>query len=78
MSQRRALVLVGVGVAIIVLALAILIAGNQPTESSTPESKGGVYLHFSSDYQDGAQTKAYLIDSQLYYGVYNVALSAKE
>ncbi|MGD6805839.1 MAG: hypothetical protein ACQCN4_02645 [Candidatus Bathyarchaeia archaeon] len=75
MSQKRALVLVGVGVAFIVLALALLLAGNQPAASSTPESKGGVYLHFSSDYQDGAQTKAYLIDSQLYYGVYNQSFS---
>jgi hypothetical protein len=75
MSQKRALVLVGVGVALIVLALAILLAGNQQAASSTPQPKGGVYLHFPSDYQDGAQTKTYLIDSQLYYGVYNESFS---
>jgi len=75
MSQKRALVLVGVGLAFIVLALAILLVDNQPTASSTPESKGGVYLHFPSDYQDGAQTKAYLVDSQLYYGVYDESFS---
>jgi ABC-type antimicrobial peptide transport system permease subunit len=75
MSRKRALVLFGVGVAFIVLALAILLAGNQQVASSTPQPKGGVYLHFPSDYQDGAQTKAYLIDSQLYYGVYNESFS---
>jgi ABC-type oligopeptide transport system substrate-binding subunit len=75
MRQKRTLVLVGVGVAFMVLALAILLAGNQPTASSTPQPKGGVYLHFPSDYQDGAQTKAYLVDSQLYYGVYNESFS---
>lgn len=75
MRQIRALVLFGVGAAFIVLTLAILLAGNQPTASSTPQPKGGVYLHFPSDYQDGAQTKAYLVDSQLYYGVYNESFS---
>ena len=39
--------------------------------SSTIQSKGGFYLHFPSGYQGGAETKAYLIDSQLYYGIYN-------
>ena len=76
MSQKRAIVvLVGVGVAFMVLALAILIAGNQPPSSSTPQPIGGIYLHFPSDYQDDAQTKAYLVDSQLYYGVYNESFS---
>ncbi len=75
MSQKRTFILVGVGVVFIVLALAILLAGNQPAVSSTPELKGGVYLHFPSSHQDGAQTKAYLVDAQLYYGVYNESFS---
>ncbi len=74
MGHKRALILVGVGAAF-VLALAILLAGNQPTAPLTPQSKGNVYLHFPSDYQDGAQTMAYLVDSQLYYGVYNESFS---
>ena len=71
MSQKRALVLIGVGLAFVVLALAMLLAGNQPTAPSIPQSMGQTYLRFPSDYQEGAQTKAYLVDSQLYYGVYN-------
>jgi hypothetical protein len=46
------------------------LVSNQPVSSST-QSESGVYLHFPSDYQGGAETMAYLIDSQLYYGNYN-------
>ena len=75
MSQRRALVLFGVGMFSVVLALVMLLAGNQPTAPSTPQSMSQTYLHFPSDYQEGAQTKAYLINSQLYYGTYNESFS---
>jgi hypothetical protein len=46
------------------------LVSNQPVSSSL-QSEGGVYLHFPSDYQAGAETMAYLINSQLYYGNYN-------
>ena len=71
MSQKRVLVLVALGLFFVFLALAMLLVGNQPAASSTAPSKGEVYLHLPSDYQGGTETKAYLIDSQLYYGVYN-------
>ncbi len=74
MSRNRVLILVGVVVAF-VLALAIHLAGNQPMTPLTPQLKGNFYLHFPSDYQDGAPTKAYLVDSELYYGVYNESFS---
>jgi hypothetical protein len=41
----------------------------------TPEPKGGEYLHFAGDYQGGVETKAYLVDSMLFYGVYNESFS---
>ena len=33
--------------------------------------KNGEYLHYTPDYQGGAETRVVLVDSQLYYGVYN-------
>jgi len=39
------------------------------------QSKGEIYLHFPSNYQGGDESKAYLLASQLYYGVYNESFS---
>ncbi|MFA7396877.1 MAG: hypothetical protein GX799_11620 [Crenarchaeota archaeon] len=57
MSRKRALVLVGVGVAFIVLALAILLAGNQPTASSTPESKATSICTFQATIKTALKPK---------------------
>jgi hypothetical protein len=69
-TRKRTLLLVVILLITLSLALTVFLASNQPVASS-PQSEGGVYLHFPSDYQGGAETKAYLIDSQLYYGNYN-------
>ncbi len=53
------------------LVLSLFLVWTKPTAPSSLQPKGNVYLHFPSDYQGGAETKAYLIDSQLYYGTYN-------
>jgi hypothetical protein len=75
MVSKRALVLGALGLFFVVLGLTMLAVVNQPESASTIQSKGNVYLSFPSDYQDGAQTKAYLIDSQLFYGTYNESFS---
>jgi hypothetical protein len=35
------------------------------------QPKNGEYLHYPTDYQGGVETKVFLVDSQLHYGVYN-------
>ena len=69
-TRKRTLLLVVILLISLFLALTVFLAGNQPVASSL-QSEGGVYLHFPSDYQGGAETMAYLIDSKLYYGTYN-------
>jgi hypothetical protein len=75
MVSKRVLVLGALGLFFVVLGLIMLVVVNQPESASTIQSKSDIYLHFPSSYQDGAQTKAYLIDSQLYYGTYNESFS---
>ena len=69
-TRKLTLLLVVILLIAFSLALTVFLAGNQPVTPSL-QSESGVYLHFPSDYQGGSETKAYLIDSQLYYGNYN-------
>jgi hypothetical protein len=57
------------------LIISIYYVWNQSTASPIVQSKNEIYLHFPSNYQGGNETKAYLINSQLYYGVYNESFS---
>jgi len=44
-----------------------------PTATPTPsgeQQENEAYLHYRTSYEGGAETKAFLVDSQLYYGVY--------
>lgn len=74
MNKRIALVLIAVVLVSIILFSAILFLStpeNRQTEYPTPQPKGGMYLHFLSDYQGGKETKVYLVNSQLFYGAYD-------
>jgi hypothetical protein len=53
------------------LILIFLIAIQPPSPISVKQPKNGEYLHYPADYQGGVETKVFLVDSQLHYGVYN-------
>ena len=71
MKRKRTLISIAVPLIFFFLVLSIFLVWTQQQASSSVQSKGDVYLRFPSDYQGGAETKAYLIDSKLYYGTYN-------
>ncbi len=39
--------------------------------ASVKQPRNGEYLHYLPDYQGGVETKVFLVDSELHYGVYN-------
>jgi hypothetical protein len=53
------------------LILIFFIATQPPSTISVKQPKNGEYLHYPADYQGGVETKVFLVDSQLHYGVYN-------
>jgi flagellar basal body-associated protein FliL len=68
MNKRLVLAaIVIVLVAIILFSLAHFLQSSVPT----PQPKGEEHLHFVSNYQGGVETKVYLVNSMLFYGVYN-------
>ena len=72
MNKRLALAAIAVVlVAIILFSLDYFLQFSVPT----PLPKGGEYLRFAGDYQGGAETKVYLVDSMFFYGVYNESFS---
>jgi hypothetical protein len=56
---------------VVFLILILLIAAQLLPPASVKQPKNGEYLHYPPDYQGGAETKVFLVDSQLHYGVYN-------
>ena len=72
MNKRLTLAVIAIVVVMIVLlSLSHFLQPPVPT----PQPKGEEYLHFVTSYQDGVETKAYLVDSMLFYGVYNESFS---
>jgi flagellar basal body-associated protein FliL len=68
MNKRLVLAaIVIVLVAIILFSLAHFLQSSVPTQ----QPKGEEYMHFVSNYQGGIETKVYLVNSMLFYGVYN-------
>lgn len=57
--------------AVVFLVLIFFIAIQLPSTISVKQPKNGEYLHYPTDYQGGVETKVFLVDSQLHYGVYN-------
>jgi len=53
------------------LILISFIATQLPSTILVRQPKNGEYLHYPTDYQDGVETKVFLVDSQLHYGFYN-------
>ena len=53
------------------LILIFFIAIQLLSTASVKQPKNGEYLHYPTDYQGGVETKVFLVDSQLHYGVYN-------
>ncbi|MBN1357877.1 hypothetical protein JW988_03815 [Candidatus Bathyarchaeota archaeon] len=66
-----------VAVIVVVLVVVVLFGLFHFLLSSvaTPQPKAEEYLHYTSDYLDGVETKVYLVDSMLFYGVYNESFS---
>jgi len=56
---------------VVLLILIVLIAIQLLSTASVKQPKNGEYLHYPADYQGGVETKVFLVDSQLHYGVYN-------
>jgi hypothetical protein len=56
---------------VVLLILIFFIATQLPSTISVKQPKNGEYLHYTTDYQGGVETKVFLVDSQLHYGVYN-------
>jgi len=56
---------------VIFLIIVFFIATQPPSTISVKQPKSGEYLHYPTDYQGGVETKVFLVDSQLHYGVYN-------
>jgi hypothetical protein len=56
----------------IILVVVVLVSLLYSLQSPVSQllSKGEEYLNFTSDYQGGAETKVYLVNSTLFYGVY--------
>jgi len=72
MNKRVALAAIAIVlVAIILFSLVYILQSSAPT----PQPKGEEYLRFAGDYQGGVETKVYLVDSMLFYGVYNESFS---
>jgi len=53
------------------LILIFFIAIQLLSPASVKQPKNGEYLHYPTDYQGGVETKVFLVDSQLHYGIYN-------
>jgi hypothetical protein len=60
---------------VVFLIIIFSIATQPPPTISVKQPKNGVYLHYPTDYQGGVETKVFLVDSQLHYGVYNVSFA---
>ena len=75
MIRKRLLLATAIPLFLFFLVLAIFLVYSQLTSSPIVLSEGETYLHFPINYQGGAESKAYLIASQLYYGVYNESFS---
>jgi hypothetical protein len=73
MNKRIAVALAAVASVSIIVAVIWFfpVSEKQPSTYPTPSPKGGEYLHFLNDSQEGGETRVFLIDSRLYYGVYN-------
>jgi hypothetical protein len=74
MNKRAALALATVSSVLVILLVAMQFfpaSEKPPTAYPTPPPKGGMYLRFLNDSQHGGATRVFLINSQLYYGVYN-------
>jgi hypothetical protein len=56
---------------IVFLIIIFSIAVQPPSTISVKQPKNEEYLHYSTDYQGEVETKVFLVDSQLHYGVYN-------
>jgi hypothetical protein len=55
----------------VLLILIFFIAIQLLSTASVKQPKNGEYLPYLADYQGGVETKVFLVDSQLNYGVYN-------
>jgi hypothetical protein len=75
MTRKRLLLATTIPLLLFFLVLSIFFVCNQSTASPIVQSKSETYLHFPSTLQGGAESKAYLISSQLSYGVYNESFS---
>ena len=74
MNKRVALAFATVMSVLVVLLVAMQFfpaSEKQPTAYPTPPPNGGVYLRFLNDSQHGGATRVFLVNAQLYYGVYN-------
>jgi len=56
---------------VVFLISIFFIATQPPSTISVKQPKNGEYLQYLTDYQGGVETKVFLVDSQLHYGVYN-------
>ena len=72
--MNKRLMLIATVIVLFVIIMFSLAHFLQPSVP-TPQPKGEGYLHFTSDYQGGVETKVYLVKSMLFYGFYNESFS---
>jgi hypothetical protein len=71
MSKKRLLALVSIGAFLVLIVLyGVTLLYQTPSDQLYPEPQRGIYLHYT-DRQGGAQSKLFLVNSDLIYGVYN-------